>query len=139
MNASPPPADIVQYRFTYLDVLIPDDASCGCWPAVDETVTYPAVVTDANVRLTGAAVVPVPTEKPRVAFPFGIARRKLPTTNTAHRLGYDRHAFWAWTVLAWVLLLVCYFLMPAPPAPTGNPNLPVNINYVYGLSDERDR
>ena len=33
--------------------------------------------------------------------------------------------------------LVCYFLMPAPPPPPDNPNLPVNINYVYGLNDER--
>jgi hypothetical protein len=54
---------------------------------------------------------------------------------TIWRLGYDRRAFWAWTSLAWVLMLVCYFLMPAPPAPADNPNLPVNINYVYGLSD----
>jgi hypothetical protein len=51
------------------------------------------------------------------------------------RLGYDRRAWLAWTVLAWVLMLVCYFLMPAPPAPADNPNLPVNINYVYGISD----
>jgi hypothetical protein len=51
-------------------------------------------------------------------------------------LGYDRRAFWTWTLLAWALLLVCYFLMPAPPAPEDNPNLPVNINYVYGLSDK---
>jgi hypothetical protein len=50
------------------------------------------------------------------------------------RLGYDRRAFWAWTVLAWTLMPVCYFLMPAPPAPPRNPNLPVNINYVYGMS-----
>ena len=48
------------------------------------------------------------------------------------RLGYDRRAFWRWTMLAWLLMLVCYFLMPAPPAPSDNPNLPVNINYVYG-------
>ena len=52
------------------------------------------------------------------------------------RLGYDRRSVWAWTVLAWGLMLVCYFLMPAPPPPVDNPNLPVNINYVYGLSDE---
>lgn len=51
------------------------------------------------------------------------------------RLGYDRRALAAWTVLAWLLLLICYFLMPAPPPPAGQPNLPVNINYVYGLSD----
>jgi hypothetical protein len=52
-----------------------------------------------------------------------------------YRLGYDRRALVRWTVLAWALVLVCYFLMPAPPAPRDNPNLPVNINYVYGLSD----
>jgi hypothetical protein len=49
------------------------------------------------------------------------------------RVGYDRRAFWPWTVLAWALLLVCFFLMP-PPTP--HPGLaPVNINYVWGLSD----
>lgn len=51
------------------------------------------------------------------------------------RLGYDRRALWSWTVLAWGLMLICYFLMPMPPAPSNNPNLPVNINYVYGPSD----
>ena len=49
------------------------------------------------------------------------------------RLGYDRRAFWSWTVLAWALLLVCFFFMP-PPMP--NPGLtPVNINYVWGPND----
>jgi hypothetical protein len=51
------------------------------------------------------------------------------------RLGYDKRALRAWTVLAWGLVLVCYFWMPAPPAPPDNPQLPVNINYVYGFSD----
>jgi hypothetical protein len=54
----------------------------------------------------------------------------------AWRLGYDRRALWVWTLVAWVLLLVCYFLMPAPPAPLDNPNLPVNINYVWGFSEK---
>jgi hypothetical protein len=51
------------------------------------------------------------------------------------QLGYDRRALPAWTVLAWILMLTCFFLMPAPPPPQNNPNIPVNINYVYGLSD----
>jgi hypothetical protein len=51
------------------------------------------------------------------------------------RLGYDRRALAAWTVLAWGLLLVCYFFMPGPGESRDNPNRPVNINYVYGLSD----
>jgi hypothetical protein len=53
------------------------------------------------------------------------------------RLGYDRRALAAWSVLAWGLLLLCYFAMPAPPTPASNPDLPVNINYVYGPSDDR--
>jgi len=47
--------------------------------------------------------------------------------------GYDRRGFPAWTVLAWVLMLVCFFFMPPP-----NPNAglqPVNINCVFGPSD----
>jgi hypothetical protein len=49
------------------------------------------------------------------------------------RIGYDRRALITWTGLASVLLLICFFLMPPP---TLDPGLtPVNINYVWGLSD----
>jgi len=49
------------------------------------------------------------------------------------RLGYDGRALPAWTVVAWVLVLICFFFMP-PPRP--DPGLtPVNINYVWGMSD----
>jgi hypothetical protein len=53
------------------------------------------------------------------------------------RLGYDRRAFWLWSPAAFVLVMVSYFLLPPPPAPPENPGLPVNVNYVFGLSDER--
>ena len=53
------------------------------------------------------------------------------------KLGYDRRAWVTWSSLAAVLLLVCYFLMPGPPPRPDNPNLPVNINYVWGLSDDK--
>jgi hypothetical protein len=49
------------------------------------------------------------------------------------KIGYDRRALVYWTVLAWVLILVCFFFMPPP-----NPNAgltPVNINYVWGFND----
>ena len=50
------------------------------------------------------------------------------------KLGYDKRGLPAWTVLAWGLLLVCFFFMP-PPRP--NPGMtPVNINYVWGMNDE---
>ena len=49
------------------------------------------------------------------------------------RLGYDWRALLAWTVVAWALLLISFFLMP-PPRP--DPGLtPVNIDYVWGFSD----
>ena len=51
------------------------------------------------------------------------------------RLGYDRRAFLRWTVLAWVLLLICYTLMPGPRADAASISTPVNINYVHGMSD----
>jgi hypothetical protein len=54
---------------------------------------------------------------------------------TVWRLGYDRRAFAIQTLIAWVLLPVCFFFTPAPPAPADNPNLPVNINYVYGIRE----
>ncbi|QDU20095.1 hypothetical protein [Urbifossiella limnaea] len=54
-----------------------------------------------------------------------------------YRLGYDRRAFWAWATLAWVLMPVCYFLLPAPPPDPANPDVPVNVNYVYGMDDNQ--
>jgi hypothetical protein len=49
--------------------------------------------------------------------------------------GYDPRALPVWTAMGTLLVLVCYFLMPRPSAVRGLE--PVNINYVYGFSDER--
>jgi hypothetical protein len=49
------------------------------------------------------------------------------------KTGYDRRAFGAWTALATVIFLVCYFLMPGPRSDPGN--AAVNINYVFGMDD----
>ncbi|MGE3262345.1 MAG: hypothetical protein AB7K68_11245 [Bacteriovoracia bacterium] len=50
-----------------------------------------------------------------------------------YRLGYNKRGLPAWTALAWALLFVCYFLMPGPNPDAGLQ--PVNINYVWGMSD----
>ncbi len=50
-----------------------------------------------------------------------------------YRLGYSKKAFLYWTLLAWGLVLYCYFFTLAPPAPS--PNIPANINYVFGWND----
>jgi hypothetical protein len=52
------------------------------------------------------------------------------------RQGYDRRGLAAWTLLAWTLMLISYLWLPAPPPPADNPNLPVNIDYVYGPRDD---
>ena len=51
------------------------------------------------------------------------------------KLGYDRRGLAVWTAAAWALLLVGYFLLPAPPAAPGMGHVPVNVNYVFGPSD----
>lgn len=59
------------------------------------------------------------------------------------RLGYDRRAFAVWTLLAWVLMGICYVAMPppAPPDPTMPElaNRPTNINYVFGFSSDKQQ
>ena len=49
------------------------------------------------------------------------------------KVGYDRRAFAAWTVLATASLLVSFLFLPRPSAV---PDMtPVNVDYVWGLSD----
>ena len=59
------------------------------------------------------------------------------------RVGYDKRGLPLWVAIMWVLLTVCYAWMP-PPSPSvdpvtkqvlRDPNMPVNINYVWGPSD----
>ncbi|MCC5828864.1 MAG: hypothetical protein JJU36_05395 [Phycisphaeraceae bacterium] len=44
----------------------------------------------------------------------------------AWRLGYDRRAWWAQALLAWMILLICYF--------STNPD--DNINWTFGLGEQ---
>lgn len=41
----------------------------------------------------------------------------------------------AWTLVAWAAMLISYFLLPPAGAALPNPQTPVNVNYVFGLSD----
>lgn len=58
------------------------------------------------------------------------------------RVGYDGRGLPTWMGIMWVLVTICYVWMP-PPSPecdplTGvrlrDPNIPVNINYVYNIA-----
>ena len=51
------------------------------------------------------------------------------------RIGYDSRAFLIWLPVGLLVLILNRLVMPAPPAPLTNPDLPVNINLVYGFND----
>jgi hypothetical protein len=51
------------------------------------------------------------------------------------RVGYDRRALRAQLVVVVVVLLVSFYLAPAPPIPAAHPSWAVNINYAYGFDD----
>jgi len=53
------------------------------------------------------------------------------------KLGYDRRAWLGWTVLAWALCLVAFFLLPPAGAVLPDPKTPTNVNYVFGFDDAR--
>lgn len=54
------------------------------------------------------------------------------------KLGYDKRALLGWSVIAVALCLIAYFLLPPAGAVLSNPNMPRNVNYVFGiLSDEK--
>jgi hypothetical protein len=54
------------------------------------------------------------------------------------RLGYDKRGLPAWTGLAWVLCLIAYFFLP-PAGAEIDPNLPRNVDYVFGLDDTKQQ
>ena len=53
------------------------------------------------------------------------------------RLGYDKRALFGWTILAATLVLVCYIFTPPAGVHLANPNIPININYVYGFNNQQ--
>ena len=54
-----------------------------------------------------------------------------------HRVGYDKRGLPAWTGLAAGLVLVCYFFTPPAGAHLADPNIPINLNYLYGFNDQQ--
>lgn len=88
-------------------------------------------------HLTGMTAYMLNQEKPLFLRALSLFHGWLPflLVYLVWRLGYDRRALVRWTVLAWVLLLVCYTLMPGPRADAASIATPVNINYVHGMGD----
>lgn len=53
------------------------------------------------------------------------------------KLGYDRRALAGWTVICVALCLIAYFLLPPAGALLPDPQLPRNVNYVFGMDDTK--
>ncbi len=51
------------------------------------------------------------------------------------RLGYDRRALFGWTAICVILCAIAYFLLPAAGAVLADPQVPRNVNYVFGMDD----
>ncbi len=88
-----------------------------------------------GMRLTGMTDYMFDTAKPALLRGLSLFHGWLPflLIYLVLRLGYDRRAFRAWTMLAWGVMLVAFFFLPGPQANAGL--TPVNVNYVYGLSE----
>jgi hypothetical protein len=50
------------------------------------------------------------------------------------RTGYDRRALPLWTVLAWTLCFISFFLLPGPANIPGDLT-PRNVDFVFGMSE----
>ncbi len=51
------------------------------------------------------------------------------------KVGYDRRALKGWTVFSIGLCLIAFFLLPKAGEVLPDPNLPRNVNYVFGMDD----
>ena len=51
------------------------------------------------------------------------------------KVGYDRRALRGWMGTSIGLCLVAFFLLPPAGAALSDPNLPRNVNYVFGMDD----
>ncbi|NJM36801.1 MAG: hypothetical protein HC845_02405 [Akkermansiaceae bacterium] len=51
------------------------------------------------------------------------------------KIGYDRRALLGWSIICVALCLIAYFLLPPAGATLADPNIPRNVNYVFGMDD----
>ena len=92
----------------------------------------------AGVHITGVTAYMLDSSIPLFLRALSLFHGWLPffLVWSLSRLGYDRRALGAQSVIAIVVLLISYLLAPAPPPSAVQPNWAVNINYVYGLYDK---
>lgn len=53
------------------------------------------------------------------------------------KLGYDKRAALCWSIICVLLCLIAYFLLPPAGAVLASPNIPRNVDYVFGMDDAK--
>lgn len=88
-------------------------------------------------RLTGMTAYMLDAERPLYLRGLSLFHGWLPwlLLGLLARLGYDRRALWGWSLLTVVLCVFCYLALPPAGALLENPQLPRNVNYVFGMDD----
>ncbi len=91
----------------------------------------------AGFKLTGMTTYMFDSHKPLYLRGLSLFHGWLPwlLLFLVARLGYDRRAFVGWSLLTVGLCLFCFFCLPPAGAELANPNLPRNVNYVFGMDD----
>lgn len=92
-----------------------------------------------DIKLTGMTAYMFDEQRPLFLRALSLFHGWLPflLLYLVSRLGYDRRALWGWSALSTALCLVAFFLLPPAGAELPNPNLPRNINYVFGMDDAK--
>jgi hypothetical protein len=53
------------------------------------------------------------------------------------KLGYDKRAALCWSIICVLLCFIAYFLLPPAGAVLASPNIPRNVDYVFGMDDAK--
>jgi hypothetical protein len=95
------------------------------------------VVQLSGGRFTGMTAYMFDASRPLYLRGLSLFHGWLPflLVHAVRRTGYDRRALPGWTVLAWALCLVCYFLLPPSGPQFAGSHVPNNVNYVFGFDD----
>lgn len=90
-----------------------------------------------GVKLTGMTAYMLDEKRPLYLRGLSLFHGWLPflLLFLVFKVGYDKRALKGWTLLASALCLVAYFFLPPAGASLSDPNLPRNVNYVFGLDD----